>query len=87
VLKTFHNTRNAQIAFSPEFTACNSCLKTTRGLHDKCLYCGSDTVDFITRVTGYFSKVSGWNTGKRAELRDRYKRAFDINLFTSMQSA
>ena len=23
VLKTFHNTRNAQIAFSPEFTACN----------------------------------------------------------------
>jgi ribonucleoside-triphosphate reductase len=87
VLKTFHNTRNAQIAFSPEFTACNSCLKTTRGLHDTCLYCGSDAVDLITRVTGYFSKVSGWNTGKRAELKDRYKRAFDINLFTSMQSA
>lgn len=28
-------------------------------------------VDHITRVTGYFSKVSGWNRGKAAELRDR----------------
>lgn len=28
-------------------------------------------VDHITRVTGYFSKVSGWNKGKLSELRDR----------------
>jgi ribonucleoside-triphosphate reductase len=28
-------------------------------------------VDGITRVTGYFSRISGWNNGKRAELRDR----------------
>lgn len=28
-------------------------------------------VDHITRVTGYFSKTSGWNKGKEAELRDR----------------
>jgi ribonucleoside-triphosphate reductase len=87
VLKTFHNTRNAQIAFSPEFTACNSCLRTTRGLIDKCFFCDSDDIEWITRVTGYFSKVSGWNTGKRAELKDRYKKAFDLNLFTSSRSA
>jgi ribonucleoside-triphosphate reductase len=87
VLKTFHNTRNAQIAFSPEFTSCNSCLRTSRGLRDNCPYCGADNVDFITRVTGYFSKVSGWNPGKRAELKDRYKRAFDVSLFTGSQSA
>jgi ribonucleoside-triphosphate reductase len=89
VLKTFHNTRNAQIAFSPEFTACNACLRTSRGLHEKCPYsdCSSDEVDFITRVTGYFSKVSGWNSGKRAELKDRYKKAFDVNLFSSSRSA
>jgi ribonucleoside-triphosphate reductase (formate) len=87
VLKTFHNSRNAQIAFSPEFTSCNSCLRTSRGLHNTCPYCESDRVDFITRVTGYFSKVSGWNRGKQAELQDRYKKAFDVNLFTSSQSA
>ena len=30
-------------------------------------------VEHITRVTGYFSKVSGWNKGKVAELIDRYR--------------
>jgi anaerobic ribonucleoside-triphosphate reductase len=30
-------------------------------------------VDHITRVTGYFSKTSGWNKGKAAELRDRHR--------------
>lgn len=28
-------------------------------------------VDQITRVTGYFAKVSGFNKGKRGELNDR----------------
>ena len=32
-------------------------------------------VEHITRVTGYFSKVSGWNAGKRAELIDRQHTA------------
>jgi len=30
-------------------------------------------VDHITRVTGYFSRTSGWNRGKTAELKDRYR--------------
>ncbi|MFO7638221.1 MAG: anaerobic ribonucleoside-triphosphate reductase [bacterium] len=72
VRKTYDTTRNAQVAFSPEFTACR-CGKTSRGLVEVCPYCGSADVDFITRVTGYFSRVSGWNAGKRAELLDRYK--------------
>ena len=33
VTKTFKNTTNDQIAFSPEFTNCLDCGKTTRGLH------------------------------------------------------
>jgi len=76
VLKTFHHTRNAQVAFSPEFTACKACGRTSRGLNDVCPYCGKTDVDFITRVTGYFSRVSSWNQGKRAELLDRYKDGF-----------
>jgi anaerobic ribonucleoside-triphosphate reductase len=73
VVKTFRNTRNAQIAFSPEFTTCNSCFKTSRGLNQTCPYCGSEAVDHITRVTGYFTKISSWNKGKKAELKDRYR--------------
>lgn len=74
VVKTFNNTHNAQIAFSPEFTSCNNCFKTSRGLNELCQYCSSSDVDYITRVTGYFSRVSGWNKGKKAELFDRYKK-------------
>ena len=32
-------------------------------------------VDHITRVTGYFSRTSGWNKGKAGELKDRHKVA------------
>jgi ribonucleoside-triphosphate reductase len=73
VIKTFKNTQNAQIAFSPEFTSCNDCGKTARGLQEKCSYCGSSQVEGITRITGYFSRIPGWNKGKIAELRDRQR--------------
>jgi anaerobic ribonucleoside-triphosphate reductase len=73
VIKTFRQTRNAQIAFSPEFTSCNACDRVSRGLSKTCPYCGSTNVDGITRVTGYFSKISGWNEGKKAELEDRHR--------------
>ena len=34
---------------------------------------GGKDVEQITRVTGFFSKVSSWNKGKLAELKDRNK--------------
>ncbi|MFP4197546.1 MAG: anaerobic ribonucleoside-triphosphate reductase [Methanomassiliicoccales archaeon] len=71
VKKTFHNTKNAQIAFSPEFTSCLDCQRTSRGLNDNCPYCSSPNVEGITRVTGFFSKISSWNKGKRGELKAR----------------
>ncbi len=77
VVKTFRNTQNTQIAFSPEFTSCLDCGKTTRGLLEACPKCRSTHIEGITRVTGFFSKISGWNKGKTGELKDRDKgRAF-----------
>ena len=73
VSKTFKHTHNDQIAFSPEFTTCNNCGRTTRGLRAACPVCGSDRVDGITRITGYFTKISSWNKGKIGELHDRYR--------------
>jgi len=73
VVKTFKHTQNSQIAFSPEFTSCNDCGKISRGLRDTCVSCNSSNVEGITRITGYFSKVSGWNKGKLGELRDRHR--------------
>ena len=73
VIKTFRETLNDQIAFSPEFTNCLQCGRTVRGMLDACPCCGSQEVDGITRITGYFTKVSSWNKGKIAELKDRNK--------------
>ncbi|MFH1840646.1 MAG: anaerobic ribonucleoside-triphosphate reductase [Candidatus Shapirobacteria bacterium] len=73
VKKTFYETQNVQIAFSPEFTVCFNCGQTSRGLHKMCSYCHSRRVDGITRITGYYSFISAWNKGKKGELRDRYK--------------
>ncbi len=30
-------------------------------------------IEQMTRVTGYFSKISKWNKGKKGELRDRHR--------------
>ena len=73
VIKVFRNSQNDQIAFSPEFTTCTACEKTARGLTHQCPYCGSGQVEGITRITGYFTKISSWNKGKLGELRDRYR--------------
>ncbi|MEW6352364.1 MAG: anaerobic ribonucleoside-triphosphate reductase [Thermodesulfobacteriota bacterium] len=71
VVKTFRCTQNDQVAFSPELTTCVTCGRTSRGLHDVCLYCRSHEVEQITRITGYFTKLSSWNKGKIGELKDR----------------
>ena len=73
VRKVFLHSENAQIAFSPEFTICNGCGRVSRGLRTECAWCGSGDVDGITRITGYFTRTSSWNAGKRAELRDRVR--------------
>jgi ribonucleoside-triphosphate reductase len=54
--------------------------KNKKQLSGSCSACGSQEVDFVTRVTGYFSKTSMWNKGKLAELRDRDKNCNILTL-------
>src|SRR4030042_749671 len=71
IRKVFDNSANRKIDFSPEFTSCSSCGKPASGLNSTCVYCGSNEVEGIARLTKYFSKISGWNKGKLAELKNR----------------
>ena|GEM_PF-4384190 len=41
------------------------------GYHGKCTKCGSEHIESMTRVTGFYSKVGSWNKGKIGELKDR----------------
>ncbi len=71
IKKTFEQTQAAQLTISPEFTFCNSCRKTGRGITEKCTSCNSPDTYGVTRIVGYFSKVNNWNPSKLAELEDR----------------
>ena len=72
----FHETTNRQIIFSSDFTTCRACRRTAAGLRGSCSFCASDDVEGITRITGYYSRVSGLNRGKIAELRDKRESVF-----------
>ena len=77
VIKTFRNTQCSQIAFSPEFTVCESCKRTSRGLTTQCPLCGSMDVYGVTRIVGYFSKIQTWNKSKVGELYERVRTELD----------
>ncbi len=62
-------------AYTKDLTICNSCGRVTSPLNERCPHCGSSQVEWWSRVTGYYQAVSGWNKGKRKELRDRYRVA------------
>ncbi len=71
--RVFRETTCACISLSPEFTSCLDCCTVERGLQDVCRQCGSVRVEQLAQITQYFSRVSAWNRGKRAELRDRHR--------------
>jgi len=70
-------TQIGYFTFSRDMTVCLGCSQVSGGLEDKCPKCGSEDVDHISRITGYLQAVSGWNSAKRQELKDR-KRYNDL---------
>jgi ribonucleoside-triphosphate reductase len=75
----FCRTQAAQVTISPEFTYCNSCAHTDRGIKEACVRCGSENVVGETRVVGYFSKVQNWNKSKRyGELVARQRGSYAV---------
>jgi anaerobic ribonucleoside-triphosphate reductase len=60
-------------AYTKDLTVCSDCGKVTSPIFEQCPYCGSNKVEWWSRVTGYYQAVSGWNEGKKQELMDRYR--------------
>lgn len=77
----FYNTNAVQTADSPDMTVCCDCHTMHRGFHETCPGCSSKNIYCETRVTGYFSQITGWTKGKLAELKDRTKVNFDMQRF------
>jgi len=80
VEKTYRMTQAAQLTVSPEFTVCHQCHRNTPGLKERCGHCGSTDVHGLTRIVGYFSRVSNWNKSKHGELKDRQRGDYSVAL-------
>jgi len=60
-------------AYTLDYSLCTKCRHFMIGLKNACENCGSQNVEWYSRITGYYSRVSRWNVGKRQELMDRYR--------------
>jgi len=70
-MRLARETQIGYFTFTKDMTVCLGCSQVSGGLKDKCPSCGSSEVDHISRITGYLQAVSGWNSAKRQELKDR----------------
>ena len=60
-------------AYTKDLTICSNCGKVTSPMREQCPNCNSSSVEWWSRVTGYYQAVSGWNSGKKQELMNRYR--------------
>ncbi|MBT8171916.1 anaerobic ribonucleoside-triphosphate reductase [Candidatus Bathyarchaeota archaeon] len=60
-------------AYTKDLTICSNCGKVTSPMREHCPHCNSSSIEWWSRVTGYYQAVSGWNKGKREELKNRYR--------------
>ena len=60
-------------AYTKDLTVCSNCGKVTSPMREECPNCHSTSVEWWSRVTGYYQAVSGWNKGKKQELINRYR--------------
>ncbi len=65
------NTQVGYFAFTKDMTVCMDDFHVASGLLKECPNCESENVEHLSRVTGYIQAVSGWNEGKKQELKDR----------------
>lgn len=70
---SYFETGSRQLTFAPVFTGCLQCLKTSAGNLAACPSCGSEKLEIISKITGYFARSSSLNPGKSAELADTEK--------------
>jgi ribonucleoside-triphosphate reductase len=65
------NTQVGYFAFTKDMTVCMDDFHVASGLLEECPNCESENIEHLSRVTGYIQAVSGWNEGKKQELKDR----------------
>lgn len=53
-------------------TICNDCGHISKHMLDKCPKCGSDNLDYATRVIGYLKRISNFSEARQREASKRH---------------
>lgn len=53
-------------------TICNNCVHISKHMMSKCEVCGSEDVDYVTRIIGYLKRVSRFSEARQKEAKERY---------------
>lgn len=72
VMEIAINTGCSYYTFNIPNTVCNDCGYITKQNLPKCPKCGSENVDYLTRIIGYLKRVSKWSEARQKEARTRY---------------
>lgn len=59
------------LTFNVPMTKCKSCEHIVNAPIDKCPKCGSDRLQYFTRIIGYLTAVANWNSGRQKEFETR----------------
>lgn len=58
--------------FNVPNTVCNSCGHISKRKLDRCERCGSEDLDYATRIIGYLTLISKWSEERKREASRRY---------------
>ena len=53
-------------------TICNDCGHISKHKLEKCPECGSENLDYATRVIGYLTRISKWSADRQIEQAKRF---------------
>ena len=51
---------------------CTECAKEISDSNKKCPHCGSEDVDYMTRIIGYLKRVSNFSAARQKEASRRF---------------
>ena len=58
--------------FNIRNTVCNECGHISKYTLNKCLKCGSENIDYLTRIIGYLKRVSSFSDVRQIEEKNRF---------------
>lgn len=72
ILDIVANVGCSYFTFNIPNTICNECGHISKHREKKCAKCGSENIDWLTRIIGYVKRVSAWSEARQKEEKRRH---------------